>query len=121
MYARRMSDLSYHLDEARKHLEKAARGANRFIIAFARVGFAANGVVYCLVGLLAALAPVGIAKTLPPASTRGALSTLLRQPVGMVLLGTIAAGAPASGESTPFAAEQTRENPKAQHSRPRAA
>src|SRR5437762_13908092 len=97
MYVGRMSDLSYQLDEARKQLEKAARGMNRFIVAFARVGFAANGVVYCLVGFLAALAPVGIAKTLPPTSTRGALSTLLRQPVGSVLLGTIAAGVLAFG------------------------
>jgi hypothetical protein len=56
----------------------------------ARSGYAARGIVYCLVGGLALLAAIG-----PGGQTggsRSALATLLQQPLGRLWLGLIAAG-----------------------------
>jgi hypothetical protein len=64
--------------------------ATPFIEHFARFGFAIKGVVYCIIGLLAALAPIGIGTR--PTGTQGALRTLLQQPVGSLLMAIIAAG-----------------------------
>ena len=56
----------------------------------ARFGYAAKGVVYGIVGLLAAQAAVGEGgKT---TDTRGALQTILTQPFGKVLLSLVAIG-----------------------------
>ena len=54
-----------------------------------RVGYAARGVVYVLVGGLALLAALGSGRT---AGTRGALQTVLSEPLGGVLLGGVALG-----------------------------
>lgn len=56
----------------------------------ARAGFAAKGVVYLLIGTLALLAAAGAGGE--TTDTRGALGVLLRQPLGRVLLGLLAAG-----------------------------
>lgn len=56
----------------------------------ARLGYAARGLVYTLVGWLAALAALGRASRAPDSKT--ALSTILTQPFGAVLLGLVAAG-----------------------------
>ena len=61
-----------------------------FMEHFARFGFAIKGVVYCIIGALAAMAPIGLGTR--PTGTQGALSTLLMQPVGSVLLAVIALG-----------------------------
>lgn len=57
---------------------------------FARVGYAARGLVYTLVGWLAVLAALGPAARAPDSKT--ALSAILTQPFGAVLLGLVAAG-----------------------------
>jgi hypothetical protein len=61
-----------------------------FIDRFARFGFAVKGLVYCVIGALAALAPIGLGTH--PTGTQGALRSLLVQPVGSLLLTIIALG-----------------------------
>jgi hypothetical protein len=56
----------------------------------ARAGYLAKGVVYLLIGILAFQAAAGIGGSV--SGTEGALLTILRQPLGRVLLGLTAAG-----------------------------
>ena len=56
----------------------------------ARLGYAAHGVVNLLVGLLASLAALGRGGGVE--GSKGALQTLLSQPLGHVLLGVVALG-----------------------------
>ena len=56
----------------------------------ARLGYAARGSVYCLVGGLAFLASIGSGGQ--TGGSRSALSTLLAQPFGKLLLAVIALG-----------------------------
>jgi hypothetical protein len=64
--------------------------ANPWVERLARLGFAAKGIVYALVGLLAAQAAFGIGgrKT----DTQGALQTIVTQPFGQILLSLVAIG-----------------------------
>ena len=55
----------------------------------ARIGYAAKGVVYLAIGLVAIRAAVGAAT---PAGYRGAVLELLKLPVGALLVGAVAAG-----------------------------
>ncbi|HEY9627852.1 MAG TPA: DUF1206 domain-containing protein [Coleofasciculaceae cyanobacterium] len=75
-------------DQAERVAKKAA--ANTWVERLARLGFAAKGIVYALVGLLAAQAALGAGgkKT----DTQGALQTIVTQPFGQVLLSLIAIG-----------------------------
>lgn len=62
----------------------------RWVQRFARAGYAAKGVVYLLIGLLAVQAAAGAGGRTTGAS--GVLHVLLRQPFGRWLLGPVAAG-----------------------------
>lgn len=64
--------------------------ANPWIERLARLGFAAKGIVYALVGLLAAQAAFGAGgqKT----DTQGVLQTIVNQPFGKLLLSVVAIG-----------------------------
>lgn len=62
----------------------------QFIAFLARLGYAARGLVYILVGWFAGLAALGRAARAPDSET--ALSTILTKPFGAVLLGVVAAG-----------------------------
>jgi hypothetical protein len=90
-----VTHVSTPLDDARRELARAVRKASPFLEHFARFGFAAKGITYVIIGALAALAPVGMGTR--PMGTRGALATLLRQPIGSVLLGAVALGLLAFG------------------------
>jgi hypothetical protein len=75
-------------DQAEQVAKDAA--ANPWVERLARLGFAAKGIVYALVGLLAAQTAFGIGgKT---TDTQGALQTISNQPFGRVLLSFVAIG-----------------------------
>jgi Domain of Unknown Function (DUF1206) len=74
----------------KKQAERIPREARRWIVLLARFGFAAQGVVYILIGSLAALAAFHWGgKTTGP---HGALVEILSQPYGRIMLGVIAFG-----------------------------
>lgn len=60
------------------------------IESLARIGYAARGLVYTLVGWLAVLASLGRGSRAP--DSQSALSVILAQPFGRILLGAVAAG-----------------------------
>ena len=73
-------------DEARS----AARQAKPTLVRLVRLGYAAKGVVYLMIGLLAALAALG--RGGQTTGSRGALATILGQPFGRTLLTAVAVG-----------------------------
>ena len=75
---------------AAQQIRHAVREVSPFIRHFARFGFASQGLVYLVIGFLAALTPVGVRRE--PTGWSGALATLLRQPAGWALLGVVALG-----------------------------
>ena len=78
------------LEDAKAGAKRAARAAHPWLVRLGRFGYAAKGVVYVIIGGLAALGALrgGGGTT----DSRGALTELLRQPFGYVLLGVVAVG-----------------------------
>ena len=75
---------------AKEGARRAARGTRPWIEGMARLGYAAYGVVYVLVGVLSVRAASGGGgKT---AGQEGALQTILLAPLGRALLGLVALG-----------------------------
>jgi hypothetical protein len=77
------------LEEAKAEAKRAVRAAHPWIVRLGRFGYAAKGVVYVIIGGLAAFGATGGDQ---PTDSRGALTELLRQPFGSVLLGVVAVG-----------------------------
>ncbi len=79
-----------NLNVAKEKVERISKSAQGWIVPLARFGFAAKGVVYIIIGLLAALAAFtgGGKKT----DSRGAFEEILSKPFGKILLGTVAVG-----------------------------
>ena len=77
------------LEDAKAQAQRLARAAHPWLVGFGRFGYAAKGVVYVIIGALAAL---GATRGDEPADSRGALTELLRQPFGYTLLGVVAVG-----------------------------
>lgn len=73
-----------------QEVRHALRSASPWIARLARFGYAAKGTVYCLIGLLALLAAVGIGGQ--TTGSRGAIESLLGQPFGQVLVAIVAIG-----------------------------
>jgi hypothetical protein len=73
------------------HAQGARQKAGPFLVKLARLGYAAKGVLYVVVGLLAAASAFGAVGGRTTGS-RGALDTLIEQPFGKVLLGVVALG-----------------------------
>lgn len=73
-----------------RHARRAVREAAPWVVRLARFGYAARGVVYVIVGVLAARAAMGSGGRVE--GTRGALAEVLRQPGGRILLGLMAVG-----------------------------
>ena len=87
-----MSEAKSSIEEigqgAQKALEEVA--AHPWMERLARFGYAAKGVVYLVIGVLATLADFGWGGDLT--DTRGAMQTIEMQPFGKVILGVVAAG-----------------------------
>jgi hypothetical protein len=77
-------------DEAKAQAHRLYQEASPWIERLARLGYAAYGVVYLVIGGLAARAAFGGGGQ--PTGTKGALHTILRQPFGQALLSLVALG-----------------------------
>jgi hypothetical protein len=77
-------------DAAKAHAHRLYREASPWIERLARLGYAAQGVVYLVIGALAAQAAIGVGGQ--PTDTKGALQTILMQPFGQGLLSIVALG-----------------------------
>jgi hypothetical protein len=79
------------VDSAEQKAERITRAARPWIERLARFGYAAKGVVYVLIGSLAAY---GAFKGTGDSATdsRGALTQVVHQPYGRTMLGVVAAG-----------------------------
>jgi hypothetical protein len=76
--------------EAGEHARAAVGRSRPWLEALGRAGFVANGIVYALVGFLAAQAGIGVGggTTDPP----GALAVIVQAPSGRAILGVVAVG-----------------------------
>jgi hypothetical protein len=71
-------------------VRQALKSASPWIERLARFGYAAKGVVYCLIGLLALMSALG--RGGDTTGSRGALQRLLDQPFGQILVAVLAVG-----------------------------
>jgi hypothetical protein len=78
------------LGEAQRHGRAAAREAAPWVEKLARLGYAAKGVVYLIIGGIAARAAFGSGERVQ--GSQGALRTILEQPFGKFLLALVALG-----------------------------
>ncbi|HEX8274144.1 MAG TPA: DUF1206 domain-containing protein [Longimicrobiaceae bacterium] len=78
------------LGEAQRHGRAAAREAAPWVEKLARLGYAAKGVVYLIIGGIAARAAFGSGERVQ--GSQGALQTILEQPFGKFLLALVALG-----------------------------
>jgi hypothetical protein len=90
-----MSHAALPIGSVPDEIKRVRREVSPFLEHFSRFGFAAKGVVYVIIGLLAALAPIGMSSG--PTGQGGAARTILHQPLGWVMLGVIALGTFAFG------------------------
>lgn len=85
-----MAGLETPLGIVKEESKRISQNARRWIIPLARFGYAAKGVVYLIIGVLAAMAAYsGGGKA---TDSRGALQEILFQPYGKYLLGAVAVG-----------------------------
>ena len=89
--ARRDSSVGSAAREAGDHAEKAAREASPWVEWIARFGYAAKGVVYVVMGVLAMLAAAGAGGG-STTDQNGAFQTIEEAPFGQVLLSVVAVG-----------------------------
>jgi hypothetical protein len=85
-----MADFPSSADEAKAQAHRLYQEASPWIERLARLGYAAEGVVYLVIGALAAQTAIGVRGQ--PTDTKGALQTILRQPFGQGLLSIVALG-----------------------------
>jgi hypothetical protein len=78
------------VDGARQQAHATAREASPWIESLGRLGYAAKGTVYVLVGVLATQAAAGVGGE--TTDTRGALEQVLNAPFGQILLAITALG-----------------------------
>lgn len=85
-----MAGLETPLGIVKEQSERISQNARRWIVPLARFGYAAKGVVYLIIGVLAALAAYD--KGGKTTDSRGALQEILFQPYGKYLLAAVAVG-----------------------------
>ena len=84
-----MTQISAPLENARENVREAMRKASPFVEVYARVGYAAKGVMYVLISILAGLAAIGARQA---AGTKGAMAELLHKPFGRIMVAIVAVG-----------------------------
>ncbi|MCA1625908.1 MAG: DUF1206 domain-containing protein [Acidobacteria bacterium] len=85
-----MQNKSSSLGIVKEEAERISQSARGWIVPLARFGYAAKGVVYIIIGALAALAAfTGGGRT---TDSRGAFEEILSQSYGKLLLGAVAVG-----------------------------
>lgn len=77
-------------ERAKQRAKQATREARGWIEPLGRLGYAAKGIVYAIVGILAARAAIGAGGE--TTDTQGALRQIVEAPFGRVLLGLTAVG-----------------------------
>ena len=87
-----MSKTSPSISRNVQHAERGARNAatGRWMAVLARCGYVAKGVVYLLIGGIAAKVAIGAGGAVT--DQKGALQTILEQPYGHILLGAVTLG-----------------------------
>jgi hypothetical protein len=85
-----MAVLEKPLGIVKEQSVRISQKARRWIVPLARFGYAAKGVVYLIIGVLAALA--AYKRGGKTTDSRGALQEILFQPYGKYLLGAVAVG-----------------------------
>lgn len=85
-----MADQHASLSRVEDSAARAAAEARPWIEPLGRSGYAARGIVYCVVGVLAAQAAFGFGGE--TTGSTGALQRIVTQPFGQVLLGIVAVG-----------------------------
>jgi hypothetical protein len=84
-----MTQVSTPLEDARENVREAMQKASPFVEGYARVGYAAKGVMYVLMGLLSAMAAIGAGRTM---GSKGAMAELVHKPFGRIMLAAVALG-----------------------------
>jgi hypothetical protein len=87
-----MSKASPSISRNVQHAERGARNAatGRWMAVLARCGYVAKGVVYLLIGGIAAKVAIGAGGAVT--DQKGAMQTILEQPYGHILLGAVTIG-----------------------------
>lgn len=85
-----MANINASLDSGKKHAEQAARQARPWVEKLARLGYAAKGTVYIIIGVLAVEAAWNGGGT--TTNSQGALGTIVGSPFGQFLLGLLTIG-----------------------------
>jgi len=98
------------VDQAKKQVDRAVRKASVYIELTARIGLAAKGLAYFLVGGLAALAAIGAGAGAGTVSNGGAIQWLIHRPLGWVMVVGLAIGFGAFGLWQIFWAVRDPEN-----------
>ncbi len=86
-----MTTVNSAANDVKRGAEAAAVRARPTIAKLIRLGYAAKGLVYVIVGVLAALAGFG-SRGGETTGSRGAMDTIMEQPFGRTLLGVVAVG-----------------------------
>ncbi len=86
-----MGQIENQFERGKEKIDRMAEDARGWIVPLARFGYAAKGVVYVIIGVIAAMAAYHGGSG-DVTGSRGALETILRQPFGQILLGIVTIG-----------------------------
>ena len=82
----------FPINRVSRPMTESTSEAASWVEGLARLGYAAKGAVYIVVGLLATHAALGSGRVSSNSGSEGAIATILRQPLGKILVAIIAIG-----------------------------